>query len=194
MTATPTPPYRPTGWPLAAALLAAAAAMAVGAQLDVPMRPVPMSLQSLAVLGAGALLGPVRGLGAVALYLAAGALGLPVFAGGEAGLDRFAGPTAGYLYAFPLGAVAVGFAARRGWMRRFFPALMAGLAGHAILLTGGALWLAHSIGAEAAVDGGLAPFVIGAVVKSAVLALGFVAVSRGFRPDERSDGGRTPGR
>ena len=161
-----------------AALALAVVAMALGAQLDVPMRPVPMSLQSLAVLGAGAFLGPVWGTVAVLVYLAAGAFGLPVFAGGASGWERFVGPTAGYLVAFPLGALLVGVAARQGWMARPAPALAVGVIGHAVLLGFGTAWLARVMGAAEAVAAGLTPFIVGGIVKSGVLAAITVALSR----------------
>lgn len=69
---------------------------------------VPFSLQTFAVLLAGAVLGPVRGFLAVTLYLVGGAAGLPVFSGGAAGIGHFTGPTAGYLVAFPLAAAMTG--------------------------------------------------------------------------------------
>ena len=141
------------------------------------MHTVPMSLQSLAVLAAGALLGPVWGTVAVLTYLAAGALGLPVFAGGEAGIDRFLGPTAGYLVAFPFSAALVGEATRRSWMARPASALLVGIAGHAVLLGLGTAWLARSMGTPEAVAAGLTPFIVGAIVKSGVLAVLTVALS-----------------
>lgn len=74
---------------------------------------VPITLQTFAVMLAGAVLGARRGFLAVLLYLAVGAIGLPVFSGGSAGLAPFAGPTAGYLVAFPLAALATGFFVER---------------------------------------------------------------------------------
>ena len=148
-----------------------AALMALGAQVDVPMAPVPMSLQSLAVVLAGALLGPWRGMAGALLYLAAGAAGLPVFAGAAGGIEHLSGATGGYLAAFPLAAGLVGLAATQGWTRRpggGFPVM---LAGHAVILGLGAGWLAMRIGLGAAVSGGLTPFLFGAAVKSAVAAL-----------------------
>ncbi|MGP7960803.1 biotin transporter BioY [Sanguibacter sp. A247] len=74
--------------------------------------PVPVTLQTFAVLLAGAVLGPWRGAAAVALYLAVGAAGLPVFAGGTGGLAAVAGPSAGYLLSFPLAALVIGLTVR----------------------------------------------------------------------------------
>lgn len=155
-----------------------AALIAVGAHLDVPMHPVPMSLQSLAVLAAGVVCGWRVGLAASLLYLAAGALGAPVFAGGAGGLDALNGPTAGYLIAFPLAAVVAAWIVRPAPKRLAF---IAGLAGHALILGLGWAWLAQTIGAQAAWSGGVQPFLIGAIAKSAALALiAFVTIPRGL--------------
>ncbi len=167
---TPVPDVRaaPLSWllvPLFAALMAA------GARADVPMAPVSMTLQSLAVVLAGAVLGPWRGAAAAALYLAAGAAGLPVFAGGAGGAEHLGGATAGYLAAFPLAAGLVGAAAARGWTGSFGGAFAVLLAGHGLILGLGAGWLATRIGLGAALAGGLWPFLPGAAVKSAAGAL-----------------------
>lgn len=74
---------------------------------------VPITLQTFAVMLAGAVLGARRGFLAVLLYLAVGAIGLPVFSGGSAGLAPFAGPSVGYLVGFPLAALATGFIVER---------------------------------------------------------------------------------
>ena len=74
---------------------------------------VPITLQTFAVMLAGAVLGARRGFLAVLLYLAAGAIGLPIFSGGSAGIAPFLGPSAGYLFAFPLAAALCGFIVER---------------------------------------------------------------------------------
>lgn len=86
---------------------------------------VPITLQTFAVLLAGAVLGAKRGFLAVLLYLAVGAIGLPVFAGGEAGIGPFLGPTAGYLFAFPLAAALCGFIVERLPRRRVSSSVLA---------------------------------------------------------------------
>lgn len=79
----------------------------------VSLGPVPITMQTFAVLLAGAALGARRGFYANVLYLAVGAIGVPVFAGGAAGFAPFAGPTVGYLVGFPLGAFVVGLLVKR---------------------------------------------------------------------------------
>jgi biotin transport system substrate-specific component len=78
--------------------------------LPLPFTPIPFTLQPLAVLLVGAWLGPAEGAGAPAIYLAAGAMGAPVFAGGMGGAGRLLGPTGGYLLAFPVAAAIAGLA------------------------------------------------------------------------------------
>lgn len=90
-----------------------AALIAVCSVIAVPIGAAPITLQTFAVLLAGAVLGASRGLLAVLLYLAIGAIGLPVFAGGAAGLAPFAGPTVGYLAGMPLAAWLTGFIVER---------------------------------------------------------------------------------
>ena len=85
-----------------------AAATAVSAQIVVPFAPVPMTLQLLFVVLAGVVLGPWAGASSMALYLAAGAAGAPVFSAGGAGLPWLLGPTGGYLVAMPAAAFVAG--------------------------------------------------------------------------------------
>lgn len=90
-----------------------AALTAAGAFVHIPMGPVPISLQTMFVLLAGFLLGPWRGALAILLYIAAGLLGLPVFAGGRSGLAVLLGPTGGYLLGFVTCALLGGLATRK---------------------------------------------------------------------------------
>jgi biotin transport system substrate-specific component len=77
-----------------------AALIAAGAYMALPIGPVPIVLQNLFVFLSGLLLGPRWGVASIGVYLMAGALGLPVFAGGVGGIGRFAGPTGGYLLGY----------------------------------------------------------------------------------------------
>ncbi|MEX2191039.1 MAG: biotin transporter BioY [Bacteroidota bacterium] len=81
---------------------------AVGAQVEIPLKPVPYTLQTLFVLLAGALLGPRNGFISMGLYLVMGLVGLPVFSSAGFGLAKILGPTGGYLLAFPIAAFVVG--------------------------------------------------------------------------------------
>lgn len=157
--------------------------LTLAARVEIPMTPVPITLQTLAVTLAGALLGWRHGALAVALWLALGAAGLPVLAGGSAGLAKFAGPTAGYLFAFPVAAAAVGLVMARGWDRSWPLAIAAMAIGTAICLAGGAAGLVwHGQSAARVWASGVEPFLIGAALKTAAggLAMRWLAAN-GFR-------------
>ena len=93
--------------------------IAACAQFTIHIGPIPITGQTFAVLLTGMLLGSRLGAAAVIAYLIEGAIGLPFFAGGGAGLVRFLGPTAGYLVAFPAAAFIVGAFAEHGWDKRY---------------------------------------------------------------------------
>ena len=162
---------RPARLPAKIALvLAGTALLALAAKVQVPFWPVPMTLQTLAVLMIGATLG-ARMAGATLLaYLAEGAVGLPVFASG-AGLAYMAGPTGGYLLGFLLAATFVGLAADRGWLRGGVPVAAVMFAAMALIYLPGVAWLAALIGAEKAVAGGLIPFLPAEAFKLALAVL-----------------------
>lgn len=154
-----------------AAVVLIAAAIAVGALVAVPLWPVPMTLQSLAVVLGGALWGPIVGVAGVALYVAAGAAGLPVFAGGKAGMAALTGPTGGFIAMFLVAAAMMGIATAKGRMRTFGGACLWAVAAHLLMLAGGGAWLALHVGTERALAAGVLPFLPGAVVKSVLAAL-----------------------
>jgi biotin transport system substrate-specific component len=131
--------------------------------------PVPTSGQSLGVVLVGGWLGAKRGPLAVALYLLAGALGLPVFAGGSAGWQKLFGPTGGYLFGFVAGAWVVGAITRRH--RRAPMVFAAALLGHGVLLAAGGSWLAWTLGPLSAWQQGVEPFLAGAFLKSFLATL-----------------------
>lgn len=149
-------------------LVAAFARIAV----PLPFTPVPVTGQTLGVLLAGVLLGGRRGALAMLVYLAEGLAGLPVFAGGTsawspsgAGVPVILGPSAGYLFAFPVAALCAGALAERGWDRRFAWAAAAMAAGQILVYALGAAWLAGYVGAERAVPLGVVPFLVGDALK-----------------------------
>lgn len=153
----------------ASAVLFGSALMTASSYVSVPMVPVPMTMQTLAATLIGALYGWRLGAITIAVWLMQGALGLPVSSNGTGGLARLAGPTAGYLFAFVIAAAATGWLAERGWTGdRVVRAFLAMLAGNALCLMIGGAWLAVLIGGEKAFWAGVAPFVLGAIVKSAL--------------------------
>ncbi len=154
--------------------------MAVAARISVPIpgSPVPQSLQTLAVLLVGFFLGGRNGALALAAYLLLGASGAPVFADGAAGWTHLVGPTAGYLIGFAVAAGWVGWLAEGGRLSRFAPAFGAMLVGHAAILLLGWARLGATLGYVSAFEQGVAPFLVGGAVKSAVGAAMAVAALR----------------
>ena len=143
------------------------------------MVPVPITAQTFALLTAAGLLGWKLATVSTVLWLALGALGLPVLAGGGGGLDHFLGPTAGYLFAFPLAVALVGWLVAHGWNhQRILMAFAAMLLGHAVCLGFGGAWLAFTIGPVDALERGVLPFLPGGVIKSALAVAVLVATSR----------------
>jgi biotin transport system substrate-specific component len=151
----------------------------LSAKIAVPFYPVPLTMQTFVVIGLGLALGPRLGLAAVALYLAEGALGLPVFAGAAtkgAGLASFVGPTGGYLVGFLLASWLAGTLANRGWDRKVGWAFLAAVLSGAIIYVPGLLWLGAVLGWDKPILAwGLYPFIIGDLVKAALAALVFPA-------------------
>lgn len=157
--------------------------LTASAKAQVPMWPVPMTMQSFVVLVIGMAYGARLAGVTVALYLLQGALGLPVFAGTPEkgiGLAYMVGPTGGYLAGFLLVAIVMGWLAERGWDRKALPSLVALTIGTVLLFVPGVAWLAVLIGLEKAVQSGLMPFLLGSVLKlalaAAVLPLAWKAV------------------
>ena len=139
--------------------------------VEVPMYPVPVTMQTFAVTMIGALYGWRLGGITVIAWLMEGVTGLPVFAGGAGGIAHFAGPTAGYLFSFPVIAALVGWLVERGWNgNRVGLAFLAMLLGNGLCLLLGASWLASLIGVEKATAFGVTPFIIGGALKSALAA------------------------
>ena len=165
-------------WAIALIIACGVLFIGFGAWLEVPMRPVPMSMQTYAVVVVGALAGWRLGAAVVLAYLVVSAAGAPLLAGGESGIDALLGNTAGYLLGFIFSAAFVGFLAEGSWTNRgLLRSSLAMLMGHCITLVLGAAWLATRIGFLPAVEHGVLPFLAGAVAKS-ILASATVEVVR----------------
>ena len=145
-------------------------ALTVSAKIQIPFWPVPFTMQTMIVLLVGMALGWRLGAATVALYLAQGAMGLPVFAQGG-GIAYFAGPTGGYLLGFLAAAALIGWLAERGWGRSVMSTVAAMLAGTAVIFACGLSWLAYLIGVEKAILGGLVPFLASAALKIVIAAI-----------------------
>ena len=169
--------------------LGGAAFIAAATQVSVPFFPVPMTLQTLALLIVGLSFGARLGTATLITYLGYGAMGLPVFANGMNGL-AFAGPTAGFLLGFVLMAGLAGMAADRGIAKGFVATALVTLALAALLYVPGIAWpmaVASVTGVDAAWAGQeigyywthfIAPFLIGDAVKAILAAL---VVTGGWR-------------
>ena len=161
--------------------------LTMAAKITVP-GPINITLQSLAVLVLGAVLGSRLALASVALYLAEGALGLPVFTNTPplpAGLAYLLGPTGGFLVGFAASAAIVGVAADRGLIGRPVVFALALIAGNAALMAIGCLWLAFfahlgsgmtGIGLAKAWSVGVAPFLLSETIKVALAAVALPVV------------------
>jgi len=151
-----------------------AALTAVGALIALPIGPVPIVLQNFFAMLMALLLGPRWALAGIGIYLLAGALGLPVFAGGTSGLARFAGPTGGYLVGYLPCVALIGWISARGSGHRLIDVL-AMLCGTAALYACGVSWLKLVTGLAwgKALGVGVIPFLPGDIVKiiAAVLVI-----------------------
>lgn len=158
---------------------AATLLLAGSAKIAVPFYPVPMTLQTLAVVGLGFALGPRRAVAVVMLYLAEGAAGLPVFAGTPEkgiGLVYMLGPTGGYLAGYLPAAFVAGWANARNLTSNPFSAALAGIMASALVYVPGLLWLGAVIGFDKPILAyGLYPFLLGDITKAVLAALVVVA-------------------
>jgi biotin transport system substrate-specific component len=143
--------------------------------IPLPFTPVPLTVQNFGVLLVGLMLGSRRGFAALALYLAEGAAGMPVFSPlGPGGIAHLLGPTGGFLLAYPLVAWVAGYVMENG-RKSFARAAIGGLLGEVVLFTSGLAWLAvltHSV--TQAFRWGLYWFVFAEVIK-VMMAAGIAA-------------------
>lgn len=183
------------GWLKEIVLLAGGVGLlAVSAQLQVrlPFSLVPVTGQTLVVLLLGAALGSRRGPAVVASYLVLGLLGAPVFAAATAGPVRLAGPTGGYLAGFVVAAGVVGWLSEHGWDRRTGTAAAGMVIGNLCIYAIGALWLARFVGGASAVQAGIAPFILGDLLKIGLAATLLPAAWRVVGRPSGAMHGRTP--
>ena len=152
----------------AAIVVLGSLALAISAQVQVPLWPVPVTGQTLVVLLLGFALGPRLAAGTVLAYLAEGALGLPVFAGLTGGAAVLVGPTAGYLWGFVLAAALTGVLAELGWHRRHLTVVLGMVLGNLVIYATGAGWLAVVTDATTAWTAGVVPFLVGDLLKIAL--------------------------
>lgn len=144
--------------------------IALSAQVEIPLQPVPITGQTFGVLFIAALLGANRGAITVISYLSLGAFGLPVFAGGATGLTAFAGPTAGYLIGFIAAAYLVGYLSELGLDKKFMTASLSMILGTLVIFFFGALGLVRFVGWDQVFQLGVYPFIPGAIIKITLAA------------------------
>ena len=152
--------------------------VAILAQVKIPLpfTPVPLTGQTFAVLLVAAVMGSKRGAASMAVYIALGAFGLPVFAGGAAGMAYLSGATLGYLIGFVAAAYVVGLLAERGLERNIRTSILPFLVGTIIIYACGVSWLTILLGSfSKAVTAGLVPFVVGDIIKLVAAALALPA-------------------
>ena len=158
-----------------AALLAALLGATASVSIPIPLSPAPITLQVLFVFLAGIVLGPVWGSISLLLYLTAGAVGLPVFAGMTGGLGVLFGNTAGYLWSYPIAAALIGFVVHRGPTLRdprtvSLPIVVAALVVGTVVIYGmGTAYMAWvlELGIWEAISLGALPFLPGELLKMA---------------------------
>jgi biotin transport system substrate-specific component len=158
------------------ALFAALVAAGTFIVIPLPFSPVPIAIQNLFCVLAGLILGPVMGAAAVALFLAAGIIGAPVFAGASGGISRLIGPTGGFLIGYLMAAFTAGLVAgvpRPEKKTARWRIIIAALAGFLIVYLPGVAWLRLSTGRTwtAAISGGFLPFIPGDIAKGIVAVL-----------------------
>lgn len=147
-----------------------AALTAIAAQVQLPMWPVPLTMQTFAVLLVGAVLGAKRGALSLSLYLALGSAGLPVFASAKSLTGVL--PTAGYIIGFVAAAALVGFLASRGFSATPVKVALSFLAGSLVIYGFGVTGLMFALGLDfaTAVSVGVIPFLVGDAAKAALAA------------------------
>ena len=152
---------------------------AAGAFLAIPIGPVPIVLQNFFIFLSGLMLGSRWGLASVSVYLLAGALGLPVFAGGTGGIGRFMGPTGGYLMGYLPAVYIIGWISEKGGKRPVFDAFGM-ICGALIVYAVGVTWLKLLTGMtwEKTLAVGMVPFLLGDALKIAAA----VPIAKTLRP------------
>ncbi|WP_320177664.1 biotin transporter BioY [Roseovarius pacificus] len=158
-------------WRTLGLVFGGAALITLGAKVQIPFWPVPMTLHTLAVFLVAAALGPRLGMAAMGSYLMAGAMGLPVFSGTPErgiGLAYMVGPTGGYLLGYLMSAGVVGWLARgRGWIGQT-GAMLAGLA---TVYVAGLVWLSVFVPTTGLLAVGFTPLIMGDLVKIVIAGL-----------------------
>jgi len=145
-------------------------------QIEIPFKPVPITLQTVAVMLIGLTYSPRQALETHLLWLGAAAVGLPVLHGFDGGIPHLLGPTGGYLLGMLISAYAMAFFKQKLALNSFVSDALLTLMGTAIVFVLGVAWLAHLIGGEAAITHGFFPFIIPGFIKAGLLCAALQAV------------------
>ena len=154
---------------------------AISAQISIPIKPVPFTLQTVIVLLAGAFLGAKNGAYSQLIYIFLGAIGLPIFAqtaDGTMGFARLIGPTGGYLLAFPVAAYLVGLLTEKN--KKYLTVIISMFAAELVVIAFGTLYLyaAYLHNFVDAIKVGAAIFTVWMVVKVFAAATIYFALSK----------------
>lgn len=177
-----------------ALVVAGTALVAVLAQVAIPLWPVPVTGQTLAVLLVGAGLGAARGAASLTLYALLGAVGLPIYSEASSGWSVLLGPTGGYITGFIASAAIVGWAAERSWDRGWYKPIITFIGGSLVVFAFGLPWLAASLGQlglpndlQSVLVAGFYPFIIGGLIKAAIAAALLPALWAAAERSQRSE-------
>ena len=171
-------PLQSLCWPKANKLVKNVLLMAAGviilafaSQLSIPLKPVPLTFQSAAVLMIALVYGARLGSATILAYLAVGAVGIPVFADMTSGLGiLFLDPSSGYFLGFVFATLLTGYLTEHGWGKHFISAFAAALAGCAVIFYLGVTVLSHYVGWSQAFDLGAKPFLTTELIKLVIIA------------------------
>ena len=155
--------------------------LAISSKVQIPLTPVPVTLQTLVLLVMSMFLGWRGAVGATSLYLFQGAIGLPVFAHGGGFIILF-GPTGGYLFGFLLASLVVGYLAEKGWDKSVVLTFTSMTIGTLIIYLFGVIWLSYLKDLNTALVFGLLPFITPDILK---ICLGTCLVSAGWEISEK---------
>jgi len=171
-----------TGRDLAAELvpvMSAVMTIAALSQIIIPLKPVPLTGQTLGILLSAGILGRKKGMLAVLSYIFLGTLGMPFFAGGNFGLARLAGPTGGYLTGFIAASYLVGYMSDKGYFKNFTMSVVCMTAGNLVIYLSGIIWLSKFIRTSELLATGVYPFIPGDIIKI-IIAASLVPVARKY--------------
>ena len=155
--------------------------LAISSKVQIPLTPVPVTLQTLVLLVMSMFLGWRGAVGATSLYLFQGAIGLPVFAHGGGFIILF-GPTGGYLFGFLIASLVVGYLAEKGWDKSVVLTFTSMTIGTLIIYLFGVIWLSYLKDLNTALLFGLLPFITPDILK---ICLGTCIITAGWEISEK---------